>query len=344
MPQPEQIEQLSAELRALYAGVWVRITTEQEELLERWPELTRSARVARLRALQVLVDDLMGTVDEQALLWSVTDLPRAFLAGAIDMTGATALSYDALATLAADTYSDLLEATSGVTQTTKSLIRTLGKEHVADQLVRGGTATQAGRDLADRLADRGITAVTYSNGARHGLDDYADMLLRTKSALAYNEGGFVSLTAAGTAWVEVFDGSQCGWTSHADSDKPNGTVRLLSQASAHPISHPRCRRSFGGRPDVTSERQAQRAAPSPSEPQRIDQAQVEQLQELQVARRAAARALEGRVDRNAARLLEENVGRITSPAYAQRVASRQVRLDRQRRLAAREARLAARRS
>ena len=345
MSQPDDVERLSADLRALYAGVWARIELEQERLLQAWPSLTRTARLTRLRDLQDLVTELRGSVDEQALRWVVTDLPRAFLTGALDMTAgaSTGLSYDALGTLAADTYADLLEATSGVDRTTKTLIRTLGKEHAADQLVRGKTATQAGRDLAEQLTGRGVTAVTYANGARHGLGDYSDMLLRTKSALAYNEGGFVSLARSSIDWVEVFDGGSCGWTSHADSDKPNGTVRPLAAAKAHPIAHPRCRRSFGGRPDVSSARQAERAGPSTTAAQRVDQAAVERSAELVVARRAVAKALAGRVDRTAARLLDEAGGRIVSPAYAQRVASRQVRLDRDRRAAARATRLAARR-
>ncbi|MFF3919455.1 hypothetical protein ACFYZB_39715 [Streptomyces sp. NPDC001852] len=52
--------------------------------------------------------------------------------------------------------------------------------------------------------------------------------------------------------MEVFDGADCGWTSHKDPDKAGGTLRAVEKAAQWPISHPRCRRAFGARPDVTA--------------------------------------------------------------------------------------------
>ena len=51
---------------------------------------------------------------------------------------------------------------------------------------------------------------------------------------------------------QVFDGFDCGWTTHTDPDKANGTVRTIEAAAEAPISHPRCRRAFGPRPDVAT--------------------------------------------------------------------------------------------
>ncbi len=172
MPQPDEIERLSAHLRAVYAGAWQRIVDEQQALLEQWPEIARRDRLSRLRELQQLVTALSDTADEQALLWAVTDLPAAFLHGAVQATAGAPLAgvpLDALSRLAADSYADLLAATNEVRSTTKTLIRTLARQHVTDQLVRGQTAQQAAQDLAEELEGRGITAVTYANGARHGL-------------------------------------------------------------------------------------------------------------------------------------------------------------------------------
>jgi hypothetical protein len=343
MPQPQQVEDLSAELRRIYGGAWQRIVDEQNALLEQWPELARSARIAKMRELQELVAVLTATADEQALLWAVKDLPAAFLFGAVQAAAGaplTGLPLDAVGRLAADSYDDLLQATSGVRDTTKSLIRTLSREHVADQLVRGKTAVQAARDLAETLTGHGITAVTYANGTRHGLADYADMLVRTKSAVAFNEGTFGVLSSTGVTYVEVFDGASCGWTSHRDPDTANGTIRTVEQAQSQPLSHPRCQRAFGGRPDITSAAGAQRATPTTTPEQRADQAEVERLRELDIARRAAARALSGRLDRSAARLLADETNRITSPRHARRAAARNARLDRERRAERRRQRLA----
>ncbi|MFI8930585.1 hypothetical protein ACIG3E_23260 [Streptomyces sp. NPDC053474] len=72
----------------------------------------------------------------------------------------------------------------------------------------------------------------------------------TKSAVAYNAGTLNRARQAGVRQVEVFDGGDCGWTSHQDPDKATGTLRSVEEAAERPISHPRCHRSFGPRPDV----------------------------------------------------------------------------------------------
>jgi hypothetical protein len=341
MPQPHEIDALSTQLRAIYADVWSRIQDAEQALLEQWPALTAAKRLARLRELQALVEGLTASADEQAVRFSTDQLPRAFLFGAIATTTAasggtlTGINLDALSHLAGDTYLDLLAATKGVTSSTKTLIRTLTRQHVADVLVRGDTAVQAGRDLRATLHDQGITAVTYANGTRHGLADYSQMVVRTKSAIAYNEGGFAALTAAGVDYVEVLDGRGCGWTSHDDPDKANGTIRPLEQVRAQPISHPHCRRSFGGRPDVTTAKEAATADLLTTAAQRADQAAVDASRELQVARRAAARALSSQLDRRAARILADGASRITSPSYARVVAARELKVQRTARARAR---------
>jgi hypothetical protein len=52
--------------------------------------------------------------------------------------------------------------------------------------------------------------------------------------------------------MQVFDGADCGWTSHKNPDKAGGTLRTVEEAAQWPISHPRCRRAFGARPDATA--------------------------------------------------------------------------------------------
>jgi hypothetical protein len=339
VPQPRDVEKLAGQLGAVYADVWRRIQAEEQSLLEQWPGLAHGARVSRLRDLQELVDQLRATADEQALLFTVDALPAAFLSGAIAASASlSGVDLSAVAVLAGDTYGDLLAATKQVHDTTRTLIRTLAREQVGDKLVRGQTAVDAGRELADRLAEHRISAVTYANGARHGLADYADMVVRTKTATAYSTGNLAGVMSDGVLFVEVFDGPSCGWTFHDDGDRANGSVRPVGAAMRQTISHPRCQRAFAGRPDVTNHGQAERARPTATPAQTADQRLVEQTRELAVARRAARAALSGRIDRNAARLLEDTATRITSPAYARRVATRRATLDqRAARLAARSA-------
>lgn len=111
------------------------------------------------------------------------------------------------------------------------------------------TARQAAKQLADELATQSLTRVVYRNGARVPVRAWAEAATLAKSAVAYNTGTLNKSREAGVTHVEVFDGSDCGWTSHRDPDKANRTVRTVEEAAEWPISHPRCLRAFGPRPD-----------------------------------------------------------------------------------------------
>ena len=127
----------------------------------------------------------------------------------------------------------------------------------------GRTAVQVADQLEARLLTRyGVSTVTYADGTRVQVRSYARMAARTKSGVAYNSGTLNQLHQNGVAYVEVFDGPDCGWAFHQDGDKANGSFRRLAAAAEHPLSHPNCRRAFGGRPDVTTDEQAASAAPS----------------------------------------------------------------------------------
>jgi hypothetical protein len=308
----------------------------------------RPARLRRLRELTALAAVLADTADEQALRWVIDELPAAFLLGAVQITGDLAgvdlagVDLDAMAVLARDTYGNLLAATDGVRLSTKALVRRLAKEHIAAKLVRGQTAVEAGQDLAKALAGEGITAITYADGSRHGLADYAGMLLRTQSAIAYSTGNLAATDAAGIEWVEVLDGHGCGWRSHEDPDKANGSVRAVEEAQNYPVAHPRCTRSFTARPDITSATHAASATGTATAVQNADQATVAASRELAVARRAAAKAVGVRIDRRTQQILAAPGTRVVNPAYARRIAAHQIRTDMAGRLAARQARLARR--
>jgi hypothetical protein len=44
--------------------------------------------------------------------------------------------------------------------------------------------------------------------------------------------------------VLIFDGDDCGWTEHDDSDVADGTVPTLDEAEECPLSHPNCVRAW----------------------------------------------------------------------------------------------------
>jgi hypothetical protein len=264
MPQPSKVHDLARDLLALYTVAWNRIVAEEQQIQDEWATLPRPRRMQRLETLQQVVEQLMDHADEAALRFATDDLPQAYLLGAID-SGYAPLKWadpdlHAVHQLATDTYDQLLKATRFVRRSTKILVRTLAREQVGIKLLTGQTAVQAGRELADVFANQGIAAITYANGARVGLTQYAEMLTRTQTALAYNQGNYNQFTAADIGFVECFDGPDCGLDGHDDEEKPNGRVYDLSVMDEFPISHPNCQRSWGARPDVTSAQEAADAA------------------------------------------------------------------------------------
>jgi hypothetical protein len=252
MPQPPGVQSLADPLINAYQSAWERVLAEQERLLDDPRQWRRSRRLEEVsRSIGSIMDDLDGETAD----WVSRQFPRAYGAGLADGAAAAGTSpawsmihQEAVERLAYGVYDDLLAATTHVRSTTKDLIRTLARQEGIFSLVSGRTATDSGTALAREMARNGIAAVIYKDGSRHGLADYANMNLRTTTALGYNNG---TLNAApDVVYWEVFDGPGCGWAAHDDTEQALGKIVTRDDALAFPISHPRCRRAFGPRPDL----------------------------------------------------------------------------------------------
>lgn len=275
MPLAPEAEALVDELLDLYRAAQADLIDELVRVAGDTSLRGRAYR-SRLTGLSRAVTQAMEDLDAAAADWTTRSLPEVYALGAEQAAQEvgerfnwTQIHREAVQVLAQDTYSDLLAATRFVRRDTKAFIRTAAREHSRAVLLEGKTATQAGRELSRRLGQRGISAVTYKNGARHGLADYSDTVVRTKTALAYNGGQLNIAVEHDVPFVQVSDGAGCGWTSHDDPDTANGSVRTRDEANEYPIAHPRCARSFALLPVETRE-QAQAvasgdytAAPSP---------------------------------------------------------------------------------
>ncbi len=258
-----QIEALTVRLRADLHRVWARVTAEVETLEAAWPAISPAARRSRLVQLRAHLAALADAADEIAARHVLAGVRDAYLLGAhaTALTVGTAVAttgvdLGAISALAADTHADLLQATNHMRQSSKDLIRTLARDHVLDRLYTGTPATAAGRDLAKALrlslGSEKVSAVIYRDGSRHGLGEYADMVVRTKTAEAYQVGGFNQADGFGVQFMEVMDGPTCGWASHDDTQLANGMILPLEEARAYPTSHPNCRRVTMARPDIKS--------------------------------------------------------------------------------------------
>lgn len=280
MPQPPDVEAAARALADVYARAWEAITAELEAIADD-PSTTRQRR--RLRGLRASVEREMGRLDAEASAWLRDSLPEVYERGALAAAEDLGEGFEwaqhhreALAELARDTHDDLLAATRYVRRDVKRLVREQLRAASLAAATQGKTAQQAAREAVRRVMERRpLHAVVYSDGSRHGLAEYADVVVRTKTAVAYNAGTLNHARSHGVAYFEVFDGSDCGLTSHNDPDKANGTIRTAEEVAAHPISHPRCQRAIGPRPDIASAEEAASARPTTTEAQRADQAASE---------------------------------------------------------------------
>lgn len=258
MPQRQPkaaIAAREAKLLRYYAEAWKRVT-DLQDLLASDPKQWR--KVARLRAAQRSIERILDQLDAYALAWFSHEFPAIYAMGVnaaakeLGVAAAevwAAIDTEAVSKMAAEGFSDLLKATRLTRRTTKALIRTVIEDEVMRKLIDGDTAEAAARRARKVIEKKGIYSVRYSNGSKHGLREYANMAVRTKTATAYNLGTVEAGQGQGVKFWEVFDGI-CGWTFHDDS-AANGKIVTADEALAYPISHPNCRRAFGGRPDLS---------------------------------------------------------------------------------------------
>jgi hypothetical protein len=169
----------------------------------------------------------------------------------------TLIHSDALQVLAADSYADFLRRSQEEQRMVLVFYRAVREAACREvPLLAAGstTALQAAKALADRLAaEHQLLYVVYRNGAHVPVRAWAESTTLAKSAVAYNAGTSNRAREAGVRFKQVFDGPGCGWTSHLDPDKATGTLRTVEEAAAWPISHPRCTRAVGPRPDHSAE-------------------------------------------------------------------------------------------
>lgn len=302
MPQSPEVADLSQNLLSAYRAAQEALDAEMESIQA---DPTKWRRQSRLRELQRNVERITDSLDQQAADFFSTDFPTIYSLGAqvVDYAEFSWTQSDrfAISQLAQETFSELLEATQLVDDSTKALIRRLSKSEALLGQTTGKTATQAGRDLAKLLEKYKVHAVVYADGSKHGIGDYSDMLIRTKGANAYNLGTLNFGGRTGTKWYEIADGFGCGMSSHDDPDKANRTIRSAEECAAYTLSHPRCLRSFLPRPELRTKQDAQEAPSLISDVQQLDQTAVETQRAVDQQRRAQSRRrAEARRNRRAA--------------------------------------------
>lgn len=241
MPTAQAVN-LADPLARSYAASWERIVRQQESLVDNPRILLQRARLQNiLRGIQADMESLNG----QAREWVQSQIPKAYALGAKETGAALGGSFawnqahrEAVEILANDAFDDLLKATKGVDDSAKRLIRQAVKSEALHNAIAGGTPAQGRRAVQKLLDKHGIYSVKYANGTKHGLKEYAQMALRTKSAVAHNVGAIAEGRLNGVEWWECFDGPECGYRGHNDPQRALGSIVTSADAFANPISHP----------------------------------------------------------------------------------------------------------
>lgn len=279
----------------VYQDAWERVIAQQQALID---DPLKAARRARLAEMRDSIEEVMEEVEASSRAWVESRLPQLYATGGTvgaEAMGASeflwsSISQEAVEEMAFRLMDDVLAATKHVNATTKGLIREIARAEGLQKLIEGRTAVQAGREMSRLIAKRGIAAITYSNGAKHGLDSYGQMLARTTTAKAYNTGILNGAAQNGCQFWEVFDGPGCGWSTHDSGELALGKIVSREEALAFPISHPNCRRSFGPRPDLTSPSSQDQVTPEQAAQRVRDQERAARKEQTDLRRQQKADA------------------------------------------------------
>jgi HK97 family phage portal protein len=124
------------------------------------------------------------------------------------------------------------------------------RQAIVEALADGRAAGEGGDDLARRISDYIDGSSLYPGIAeREGPEAAAryraETIARTETKTAQNISAVKSYEATGIVEaIQVFDGDDCGWTSHDDPDKAHGKIVSFAEALEWPLAHPRCQRTF----------------------------------------------------------------------------------------------------
>jgi len=124
----------------------------------------------------------------------------------------------------------------------------------ADDLARRIRGYVEGREMYpgvyqeafDRAKKRGWGDQAAERAGDRAARQYrSETIARTETKIAQNRSSILAYrTNPVVTALRVFDGDDCGWTSHDDDEKADGKIVTFDEADAYPLAHPRCVRSF----------------------------------------------------------------------------------------------------
>ncbi|MEV6165687.1 hypothetical protein AB0L71_28005 [Streptomyces sp. NPDC052052] len=237
-------------------AAWRILTTAQNQFLDTLAAIRpgRSA-AARIRtatlAFQRSLADFDRAVGAFTERWAATDLPLAYREGALGMLDRadrphrmwswTARHQTAITTLSSQYYADLMGRLQEAVRRARAFLRA-----AVDAARARASRFEYGTFNRDTLRDEHpLGTVIYANDARHPVEAWAAAAISWQAVTTANAGSVATAyEQLNCTQVKVRDGADCGWTSHKDPDRADGTIRDIDDALAHPTAHAHCIREF----------------------------------------------------------------------------------------------------
>lgn len=241
-------------------SAWAILTAAQTRLLAALTAIRpgrSSGAGRRLRAAIATFNTSLGAFARAAGAfaerWAAQDLPVIYREGAwtllenaerrTSLFGWTDRHQAAVTGLSAQYYADLTGRIQEGIRRARAFLR------AAQDAVRDPNAARLDTEALRR--DHPLGTVVYANNARHPVESWARASLTWQAVTTANTAAArTALDELGTEWLEVRDGSGCGWASHDDPDKADRTLRTVQDALAHPTAHHHCVRELLPRLDL----------------------------------------------------------------------------------------------
>lgn len=236
---------------------WAVLTRAQKDLLTRLSRIRPGNKArSRVRAAVAQFNQALGDFNRKigafTERWAAVDLPLVYREGALTMLDNARLPgvrfswtlrhQQQVTALSAQYYTDLTFRIQMALRRARAFLR-------AAQEAAQGTATRF--DSARLRREHPLDTVVYANNARHPVDSWASAAITWQAVTTANTAACrTALDELDVSYVEVRDGSECGWSEHNDPDRAHRTLRTVQDALAHPTAHPHCQREFLPRPDL----------------------------------------------------------------------------------------------
>ena len=238
-------------------SAWSILTSAQTRLLAALAAIRPGRSATATRAAVTAFDTALAAFSRAATTfaerWASTDLPVIYREGAwqiLDNADRSTSLFTwtdrhraAITATSAQYYADLVARIQEALRRARAFLR------AAQDAVRTPDAPRLDVDALRR--EHPLDTVVYANNARHPVDAWASAAITWQAVTTANTAAArTALDELGTEWVEIRDGSSCGWTSHDDPDRANRTLRTVQDALAHPSAHPHCQRELLPRLDL----------------------------------------------------------------------------------------------